>query len=75
MPGAELFPRDDWAGLTEAIARWIEAGHPRATEAAAVMRQRYHPEVIARRHVEIYREVLSATSHMVGASGHCGCQK
>ncbi len=61
-PGAELFARDDWAGLTEAIARWIEAGHPRPTEAAAVMRQRYHPEVVAQRHLEIYREVLSTRS-------------
>ena len=61
-PGAELFARDDWKGLTEAIARWIEAGHPRPTKAAAVMRRRYAPEVIARRHMEIYREVLSARS-------------
>ena len=60
--GAELFARDDWKGLTEAIARWIEAGHPRPTKAAAVMRRRYAPEVIARRHMEIYREVLSARS-------------
>jgi glycosyltransferase involved in cell wall biosynthesis len=62
VPGAELFARDDWAGLTEAIARWIEAGHPRPTEAAAVMRQRYAPEVIARRYMEIYRELLSTRS-------------
>jgi glycosyltransferase involved in cell wall biosynthesis len=57
-PGAELFARDDWAGLTEALARWIEAGHPRPAEAAAIMRQRYHPEVVARRHLEIYRDIL-----------------
>jgi glycosyltransferase involved in cell wall biosynthesis len=61
-PGAELFARDDWAGLTEAIARWIEAGHPRPTEAAVLMRRRYAPEVIARRYMEIYREVLNMRS-------------
>jgi glycosyltransferase involved in cell wall biosynthesis len=61
-PGAELFAEDDWAGLTEAIARWIGKGHPRPNGAAALMRQRYHPETIARRHLEIYREVLSTCS-------------
>ena len=58
VPGAELFVPDDWTGLTDAVARWIEQGHPRRMESAALMRQRYHPQMIARRHVEIYREVL-----------------
>jgi glycosyltransferase involved in cell wall biosynthesis len=57
-PGAELFGRDDWAGLADAIERWIKAGCPRPQDAAAFIRGRYHPEVIARRHLEIYREVL-----------------
>jgi glycosyltransferase involved in cell wall biosynthesis len=57
-PGAELFERDDWTGLADAIQRWIEAGCPRPSGAAALMRERYHPVVIARRHLEIYREVL-----------------
>jgi glycosyltransferase involved in cell wall biosynthesis len=61
-PGAELFAKEDWAGLTEAIARWIEQGHPRPTEATALMRQRYAPVVIARQHLEIYREVLKTRS-------------
>ena len=58
VEGAELFPENDWTGLETALARWLEAGAPRPVGAAAVMRQRYHPEVIARRHLEIYREVL-----------------
>lgn len=62
VPGAELFEKDDWAGLTDAIARWIEQGHPRPVEAAAVMRQRFHPESIARQHLEIYHEVLESRS-------------
>ena len=60
MPGAELFAEDDWAGLTAAIARWIAAGHPRPIGAAAIIRERYRPETIARRHVEIYREIIAA---------------
>ena len=58
-PGAELFAKDDWAGLTAAIARWIQQGHPRPAGAARLMRERYHPETIAQRHLEIYREVLT----------------
>jgi len=58
VPGAELFEKDDWAGLTTAIGRWIGEGHPRPSGAAALMRRRFHPEVVARRHLEIYREVL-----------------
>lgn len=59
-PSAELFEREDWAGLTEAIARWITEGHPRPKDAADLMRQRYAPEAVARQHLEIYREVIEA---------------
>jgi len=61
-PGAELFAVDDWTGLAEGIAGWIRSGHPRTPAAAELMRARYHPEVIAKRHLEIYREVLSKDS-------------
>ena len=60
--GAELFLRDDWPGLTAAIGRWIQNGHPRPDAAANAMRECYHPKAIARRHVEIYREVLRTFS-------------
>ncbi|MGD0745407.1 MAG: glycosyltransferase family 4 protein [Verrucomicrobiota bacterium] len=59
MPGAELFAPDDWAGLTAAIARWIAQGHPRPVGGAAIIRKRRLPEALARRHVEIYREVIA----------------
>jgi glycosyltransferase involved in cell wall biosynthesis len=62
-PGAELFAKDDWGGLTEAIARWISQGHFRPNDAHALMVARYHPENVARQHVEIYREVLSANAY------------
>jgi glycosyltransferase involved in cell wall biosynthesis len=61
-PDAELFAKDDWPGLTTAIARWIGQGCPRPNGAAAIMRERYHPQTVARRHVEIYREVLNTSS-------------
>lgn len=59
VPGAELFAQDDWAGLATAIERWLtEPDQSPYAGAATLMRQRYAPEVIARRHLEIYREVL-----------------
>ena len=58
VEGAELIEAQNFNGLEEAIANWIKAGAPRPKDAATVMRQRYHPEIIARRHLEIYREVL-----------------
>jgi glycosyltransferase involved in cell wall biosynthesis len=58
VEGAELFPVEDWAGLENGIARWLEAGCPRPKTASQTMHSRYAPETIARRHLEIYREVL-----------------
>jgi len=62
VEGAELLPMNDWGALENSIARWLEAGCPRPSGTAEVMRQRYHPETIARRHLEIYREVLNPRS-------------
>jgi glycosyltransferase involved in cell wall biosynthesis len=59
VEGAELFAADDWAAMEKAIEQWIKADCPRPAGAAAVMRRRYHPGVIAQRHLEIYREVLN----------------
>lgn len=58
VEGAELFPNNDWTALENGIARWLEAGCPRPKTASQTMRSRYAPEVIARRHLEIYHEVL-----------------
>jgi len=58
VPGAELLAGDDWAGLTATLAQWIQQGHPRSVAAAQIMRDRYAPDTIARRHLEIYREVV-----------------
>jgi len=58
VAGAELFPPEDFTALENTIARWLEAGGPPPPESAAIMRERYHPLVIARRHLEIYHEIL-----------------
>jgi glycosyltransferase involved in cell wall biosynthesis len=58
VDGAELFPPRDFSALEEAIARWLDQGCPQPQNAAPVMRERYHPQVIARRHLEIYGEVF-----------------
>jgi len=58
VDGAELFAPDNFAALESALARWLKAGCPMPRTAAATMRQRYHPEVVARQHLEIYQEVL-----------------
>ena len=60
--GAELFGADDWDGLVEAITAWVKNGNPLVPAAAGQMRAKYHPLIIARRHLEIYREVLSANN-------------
>lgn len=61
-PGAELFAPDDFEGLSDAVGKWVRAGHPRPDGGAELIRSRYHPKVIALRHLEIYREVLSTLS-------------
>lgn len=55
----ELYEPDDWDGLSTGIARWIDDGHQRPQLAANEMAKRYHPVVIARKHIEIYSEMLS----------------
>lgn len=55
----ELFGMEDWEGLEDGIANWMENGCPQPTEATDSMRERFHPKVIANRHLEIYREALA----------------
>ncbi len=56
--GAVLVPPEDWAGLEQAIEAWLKSGHPASRPTADLIKQRYHPEAIARHHIAIYREVL-----------------
>ncbi len=58
VEGTELFPPGNDEAVGKAVARWLGEGSPRPTTAAE-MRARYHPEVIARKHLEIYRDLLT----------------
>ncbi len=70
VAGAELCAVDNRAGLVSAITAWMRGGFPRSAEGPRQMRERYHPEVVARRHLEIYREVLGlALFTMPGGNG------
>jgi glycosyltransferase involved in cell wall biosynthesis len=60
VPDAELFGESDFAGLEAALFRWLDHGGSPASNASQLMRERYHPEVIARQHLRIYQEVLGA---------------
>jgi len=62
IAGAELFESTDWEGLRERIAGWVQSGYPRLTHAAEVVRKRYHPRIIAERHIDIYRDLVNARS-------------
>ena len=48
----------DWTGLERQMNEWVADGSI-GKPTAQLMRDRYHPESIARRHLEIYREVLN----------------
>ena len=56
IDGAEL--HDDFESLQAGISGWLDAGAPAPKFAADEIAKRYHPKVIAARHVEIYHEVL-----------------
>ncbi len=60
LEGVELIQGDRWDLLGNAIEAWLKAGAPKPVSAAAEMQSRYHPRVVAARHLEIYREVLGA---------------
>jgi glycosyltransferase involved in cell wall biosynthesis len=59
VEGAELFDPANSDALEAAILQWLSMGSPKIEQGAEEMRKRYHPEVIARRHIEIYRQILS----------------
>jgi glycosyltransferase involved in cell wall biosynthesis len=58
VEGAELFDPGDLAALEASILKWLSMGSPKIKQGAEAMRKRYHPAVVARRHLEIYRQVL-----------------
>jgi glycosyltransferase involved in cell wall biosynthesis len=61
VDSAELFAGHDQVRLRDAIANWIELGCLRPADSASIVRERNHPDVIARRHEEIYRDIFELT--------------
>jgi glycosyltransferase involved in cell wall biosynthesis len=55
---AEGFEDQDWTGVKSALAKWIHSGFPRPQSAATVMRERYHPLMVARQHLDVYQDLL-----------------
>jgi len=62
VPDAELFDPDDWNGLSRALAAWIQRPSLSSPQTQTLMKSRYSPKTIASRHLDIYREVLSASN-------------
>lgn len=58
IEGAELFELNDPASLRLRLAEWLDLECPRPKSAAVEMRRRYEPRIIAKRHLEIYNEVI-----------------
>ena len=56
IDGAEL--HDDIQSLKVGITNWIDAGALQTEGVSASIASRYHPKIIAQRHIEIYQEVL-----------------
>lgn len=62
VPGVEIFHYDDWNGAKDAVRRWIRDrrfDYVRPEEAPEGLVRRYHPASIARRHLQVYEEILS----------------
>lgn len=58
----ELFADGKWDALGDSIASWLQRGAPQPSREEAIMRARYHPDVIADQHHTIYREILGQTA-------------
>lgn len=62
MKSCTLHEMDDWHGMAISIQQWVEEGSPKFTENIRIVRDRYSPQVIAGKHLEIYRELLGGAS-------------
>ena len=60
VPEAELFAPDDWDGLSKALTAWFQKPSLSSVQTQNLMKSRYHPKVIAARHLEIYRELIAS---------------
>ncbi len=64
IPSCRIFAQDDFNGLTNCLKSWLrDDGYalPRAAAPNQLIASRYHPKVIAMKHLEVYREILQET--------------
>jgi glycosyltransferase involved in cell wall biosynthesis len=57
----QIFDQNEWSELRGAMSHWLRSGGPQQARPQSLPQefiQRYHPASVARRHLEIYREVL-----------------
>ncbi len=65
VPGVEILHLDDWTGLKNAVRGYLQTDRfkaPKPSTSPEELVKRYHPTFVARRHLEIYREVLARQS-------------
>jgi glycosyltransferase involved in cell wall biosynthesis len=55
---AQLFGPEDWTGLSDSVAVWIEKGCSPAPGNAIVMARRYSPQNYVRQHLDVFQEVI-----------------
>lgn len=59
--GVEIFHLDNWIDLKSALHRWLLTNTfktPKPDTSPQELVDRYHPVAVARRHLEVYREVI-----------------
>lgn len=59
MPSVSLLPPGEWRLAADAVGAWIETNRSPSKNPSPLLSNLYHPRAIARRHLEIYQEVLS----------------
>lgn len=65
VAGVQIFGLDDWAGMQAAVQKWLLNGEykqPHPINPPPEFVRTFHPISVARRHLEIYREVLKTAS-------------
>ncbi len=58
VSGADLYDADNWGLIKEGIQSWVLRGGIMPESADSLMRQRYHPEIIAKQHEQIYLDLI-----------------
>jgi glycosyltransferase involved in cell wall biosynthesis len=65
-PLCHIFGPNDFRRMTSSLAEWIRAGNHLASRQQvpnSVVESRYHPRVVAKKHLQTYQSVLKTASH------------